>query len=382
MDSDTTSPAPPPEPREARRKPAQQQQQPPTRRRAWLACTTCRSRKTRCDAAKPRCSLCASLDVECVFKDSQQLRVDPGIKLLLERIQTLEDRLLSSASGLQSQLALQPPRPNLPDLSTALGFAGPSAQRIQPQEAREAPFQQQYPPGPSGGEANTHAATSLGGDSYRVDVSLDTPPSAPDLPYPHLHTANANHVLNWPLVQGLLSAAFPTAEDIGRDGQLPFLHEDATDVFFRSSKTSSEDDSPAETWRLFGDSGSPHLASTIEDYRGFVRAYFDEVNVFFPLLSRSQVSDLLDRTIGVEFHGNDLQARNPSPALYCLLLLVLCIGSFVRSGSHRIRKAGEDRQRSQHHPQADHLWSKAALLLGHVCSASSLEAAQCTMLAR
>lgn len=44
----------------------------PRRKRAALAaqaCETCRSRKTRCDEQRPKCSLCTRLDVECVYRE-------------------------------------------------------------------------------------------------------------------------------------------------------------------------------------------------------------------------------------------------------------------------------------------------------------------------
>ena len=204
---------------------------------------------------------------------------------------------------------------------------------------------------------------------------------APDLPYPLSHTANANHVLNWPLVQELFSAA-PSLPGDNVDGD---PHHEATDIFFHPNNSSPNEGDPAETWRLFKDPEPlPHDHSTgmVDEYRGLIRAYFDEVNVFFPLLSQNQMIDYLDRIIDVEMNRNELQSICPPPAQYCLLLLVLCIGSFVHSRGNRIRLANTSNQRPEDHPQADHLWSKVLLLLGHVSSSSSLEAAQCAMLTR
>ncbi|KXH26607.1 hypothetical protein CSIM01_02908 [Colletotrichum simmondsii] len=61
----------------------------PARRRVWQACTNCRARKTRCDAAKPKCSLCVTQNVECVYRDSNQPRIEQNTRILLERIQIL-----------------------------------------------------------------------------------------------------------------------------------------------------------------------------------------------------------------------------------------------------------------------------------------------------
>lgn len=374
MDSDTTPPAPA-EPREARRVSAARLQ---TRRRAWLACTTCRSRKTRCDAAKPRCSLCTSLDVECVYKDSQQPRVDPGIRMLLERIQTLEDRLLS-APGMQAP----PPQhqSHVLDGSISASIAGPPTSLSVPHEALS---RQSLSPASAGDPAMAYSSASNEHRSDILGVGHEASTSAapePDLPYPLSHTANANHVLNWPLVQELFSAA-PSSSGDEVDGG---LHHEATDIFFHPANSSTDEGDPAETWRLFKDPEPPphdHSAGMIDEYRGLIRVYFDEVNIFFPLLSRSQVFDYLDRVIDIEMNRNELQSICPPPAQYCLLLLVLCIGSFVHNRGNRIRIAKTTTQRPGGHSQTDCLWSKVLLLLGHVSSISSLEAAQCTMLTR
>lgn len=68
----------------------------PPRRRVAQACSTCRGRKIRCDAGVPKCSLCIDLNVECVYLDSQYSKIDASTRIVLERIQRLEDRLLSS----------------------------------------------------------------------------------------------------------------------------------------------------------------------------------------------------------------------------------------------------------------------------------------------
>jgi hypothetical protein len=375
MDSDTTSPAAA-QPPEGRRVPAARL---PTRRRAWLACTTCRSRKTRCDAAKPRCSLCVSLDVECVYKDSQQPRVDPGIRMLLERIQTLEDRLLS-APGMQAP----PPQHqfHMPDVSIIATNAGPPTNLSVPHETLS---QQSHSPASGGDPTVAYSTPDHMQRSTAITVDHDassTAAPAPDLPYPLSHTANANHVLNWPLVQELFSAA-PSFSGDYADSDL--LHHEATDIFFHPGNSFPGEGDPAETWRLFKDPDplpSASSAGIIDEYRGLIYAYFDEVNVFFPLLSRSEIIDHLDRVIDVEVNRNELQSICPPPAQYCLLLLVLCIGSFVHNRGNRIRIAKTSTQRPQDHSQADRLWSKVLLLLGHVSSTSSLEAAQCTMLTR
>ncbi|KAH7140067.1 hypothetical protein B0J13DRAFT_478509 [Dactylonectria estremocensis] len=117
----------------------------PQRRRVTQACVNCRLRKTRCDAAQPKCSLCTIQNVDCVYRDAQQLRIDHNTKVLLDRLEILEERVLSS---LPSTVSTQ---------STVDRQDGP-------------------------GEAPSF-----------------------DLQIPLSHTANANHVFSWPIVSELLS---------------------------------------------------------------------------------------------------------------------------------------------------------------------------------
>jgi hypothetical protein len=38
---------------------------------AAQACETCRSRKSKCDEKRPKCSLCTRLNVECRYREPQ-----------------------------------------------------------------------------------------------------------------------------------------------------------------------------------------------------------------------------------------------------------------------------------------------------------------------
>ncbi|KAI1455853.1 hypothetical protein F4805DRAFT_468439 [Annulohypoxylon moriforme] len=56
----------------------------PQRRRVVQACLACSRRKTRCDGAKPKCSWCSTQNLDCVYRDSQQPRIEPNTRILLE----------------------------------------------------------------------------------------------------------------------------------------------------------------------------------------------------------------------------------------------------------------------------------------------------------
>ncbi|KAH8660475.1 hypothetical protein BX600DRAFT_383208 [Xylariales sp. PMI_506] len=308
----------------------------PQRRRVLQACVNCRNRKTRCDGAKPRCRFCAAQNVECIYHDSQQLRIDPNTKVLLDRIQLLEDRILTSPRFSHSTvLAANNYPPNSGYTATSEGAAG----------------------------------SAISARDLEVPISL-------------AHTGNANHVYEWPIVRHLL------AQDIEESPSPDFGgYTRATDVFFETSSTSSDFDLPPESWRLFHDvSGDACIKSSLH-YRNLVHLYFAGVNTFFPLLSRDNIIQTLDAISSMESGGMQDHTSTVPPAEYCLVLLVLCLATFVASGKSAIRLHVPDRSAGSHNPDYkmplsdEVLWGKCKLLLGFLSSAHTLESAQCSMLA-
>lgn len=76
----------------------QEQATPPPsykRRRIALACTSCRNRKSRCNGAKPSCSLCVELGFECVYQQpaAANARPPPAPSGYDERLRAIEDTL-------------------------------------------------------------------------------------------------------------------------------------------------------------------------------------------------------------------------------------------------------------------------------------------------
>ena len=73
------------------------------RKRVSVACDICRSRKTRCDAARPACSFCTDLGVECVYsKPSVWDRPPEGITT----VTALEPRLAALENAISDVSAL------------------------------------------------------------------------------------------------------------------------------------------------------------------------------------------------------------------------------------------------------------------------------------
>lgn len=314
----------------------------PQRRRALQACLNCGKRKTRCDAVKPKCGLCVSQGVDCVYRDSSQPRIEQNTRVLLERIQLLEDRLLSSPVF---------------NAQYAAGASPPSLQLSVDSQHSIAAYQ------------TSTRNPALNEVEFDVQISLS-------------HTANANHVYDWPIVRRLLG------ETQGASIKNPI---NATDVFFDSSSTPRSVATVPESWKLFQDGVHiEHSSELLEKCRSLIVLYFKEVNTFFPLLSIDDVvhtlEDVARNEIGAAQTDSHLYV-DVSLTNYLLLLLVLSLASFVLTDQPLARldrdqtRMSYGSSRAQSSTLDEQLWNKAQLLLGFVSTELALEAAQCTMLA-
>ncbi|KEQ92074.1 hypothetical protein AUEXF2481DRAFT_43482 [Aureobasidium subglaciale EXF-2481] len=93
---------------------------PPTkRRRVALACNSCRVRKTRCNGAQPRCSLCSSLDFECQYEATESatniivrkeylLGIEQRLQVLERTTKIHSDQLALRLDGSSGEAELRP----------------------------------------------------------------------------------------------------------------------------------------------------------------------------------------------------------------------------------------------------------------------------------
>ncbi len=117
--------------------------------------------------------------VECVYNEPQQPRIEPNTRVLLERIQLLEDRLFASPV-----------------------FSSPSA----PPTVHASPwFAQQASGADPGFRPTPIPASDSPGALSSLGRAPPTPDAAFDLQIALSHTANANHVYEWPIVRELLA---------------------------------------------------------------------------------------------------------------------------------------------------------------------------------
>ena len=323
----------------------------PNRRRVIQACVNCRMRKTRCDAAQPRCGLCTSQNVDCVYRDARQPKIDYNTQVLLERMQLLEDRILSSSasSSRESPSDIQVPATDQP--------------RLAEQAARQS-------------DISPDSTVIAQEPVFEVQIPLS-------------HTANANHVFSWGLVQELLS-------ETSKDGQDLQTHTDATDVFFQHRPSNSHPSTtsyPPLSWRLFDNTETFHTSvdDMVLQLRELIHLYFAEINIFFPLLLKSDILEIFDAVAAREAYGQDRISIVGIPQ-YGLLLVVLCLALLSSSGQSNIRLDGNgeshrppSRSDDSTHTQERlryHIWDKARLVLGYTSTDMSLAAAQSSMLAR
>ncbi|KAG2412745.1 hypothetical protein HFD88_010302 [Aspergillus terreus] len=60
---------------------------------ATVACETCRLKKTRCDESRPKCGLCKSLGLECVYNERKSSKRDHSLSLIMSTLHRLETKL-------------------------------------------------------------------------------------------------------------------------------------------------------------------------------------------------------------------------------------------------------------------------------------------------
>ena len=89
------------------------------RRRIALACTSCRNRKSRCNGAKPTCSLCVELGFECIYQQPAIGNVrttlppadyDDRLRAIEETLRLLVDQKTTSVGEAERPLHSSPDR--------------------------------------------------------------------------------------------------------------------------------------------------------------------------------------------------------------------------------------------------------------------------------
>ncbi|KAJ5099775.1 hypothetical protein N7532_006776 [Penicillium argentinense] len=71
---------------------------------ATVACETCRVKKTRCDESRPKCGLCKSLGIECVYNERKSSKRDQSLTMIMSTLHRLETKLENIPSSILSDI--------------------------------------------------------------------------------------------------------------------------------------------------------------------------------------------------------------------------------------------------------------------------------------
>ncbi|KAJ5795093.1 hypothetical protein N7457_001692 [Penicillium paradoxum] len=71
---------------------------------ATVACETCRLKKTRCDESRPRCGLCKSLGLECVYNERKSSKRDQSLTMIMSTLHRLETKLENIPTSILTDL--------------------------------------------------------------------------------------------------------------------------------------------------------------------------------------------------------------------------------------------------------------------------------------
>nr|OQO19627.1 hypothetical protein B0A51_13814 [Rachicladosporium sp. CCFEE 5018] len=143
------------------------------RRRATIACEICRSRKSRCDGARPKCRLCTELHADCVYREPG-IKLDAGDKLILERLARIEGLLQLSHSNSPGDRHIGPISP------ATSNTASDDTHVLKRVSTTSAP-------------GNVPPLNGLG--TWQANISA----------MPKAHTTPALHLLQWPIIRELVS---------------------------------------------------------------------------------------------------------------------------------------------------------------------------------
>ncbi|PYI24913.1 C6 finger domain protein [Aspergillus indologenus CBS 114.80] len=71
---------------------------------ATVACENCRLKKTRCDESRPKCGLCKSLGLECVYNERKTSKRDHSLSLIMSTLHRLETKLESVPTAISGDI--------------------------------------------------------------------------------------------------------------------------------------------------------------------------------------------------------------------------------------------------------------------------------------
>ncbi|QDS74774.1 hypothetical protein FKW77_001659 [Venturia effusa] len=310
---------------------------------AAQACETCRSRKSKCDEKRPKCSLCKRLNVECRYREPQPTKKDKTMQLMMDQISRMENKI--NVIGLTVK-----PNSTVFDSAETYGSPGSGTSPLSPLSPRS-----------SRAEAFS---------SFRQDQSF---PSEVSSGYRHLTAPHK--VLLWPRVYEFLRKSGAEHQEM-----LKLLDKEGTPWLLHLELEKHKEILPCDTYLA----SAPALGLMAPPLRvkfdvlneelmlKCMDSYFNTYNVLYPLLVRED----FDRNIFSDVVANGFGYGDANSVI---ALLVFSLGKMGYDGvwgdsiDDTNGRSSGIRGGSASRPPGLDLFNEARKRLGFIATQTSLE---------
>ncbi|KIW64067.1 hypothetical protein PV04_09026 [Phialophora macrospora] len=303
------------------------------RKRALVACEVCRLRKTKCDAARPQCSFCAGLDLECVYR-----RLGPGSGSDQTRRAKSHPRAVLSP-GQEPHALSGHKRGLVSELREPLEFGDQELERPIRCQSAVADSRRGAVPASSPDYARSVR------DQYPVSVEsqlLHTSPTAATISSAYA----VSEAADVPSFIGLGLEGLSRLAGRSTPPQLrPFLWDDAEEYFDREVQLYN---------LLLGPESAPDLSGLDFSFRTcwrYHQAFVRDILSWFPLLDLQYCAQIVQTTSEKGF--------DQSQPISILVLLILALGALTRSDDGPSSKANSNPSGIEYFRAACHLLSKS-----------------------
>ncbi|CAG8417436.1 unnamed protein product [Penicillium salamii] len=254
------------------------------RQRATAACDFCRQRKRRCNGQRPTCSNCQAANVECVYLDLEQRRLDvkTSFSVIEERLDRLEATMTEHSSALSD---LQPwPAIMSTPASHLLDHAIPSS--INP---------------PTGSSHESGASHAVPSGTLNTTIDTESDAALPPMTIPLWHSTTTQALLSCEKVKSLV-------------GEYP------SDVFLQIEER-RQLPTDLRLSCITGDLPSlPYLDRRVTDV--LIEYYFQSVNMQHPIL---------DYDVSLAQYHRMASENSQPPLESALILIILALSEAART---------------------------------------------------
>ncbi|KAM9882498.1 hypothetical protein VD0002_g9383 [Verticillium dahliae] len=333
---------------------------PPSQRKergaiAAQACETCRSRKQKCDEARPKCGTCQKFKLDCRYREPQPTKKDKTLSEILDRLKLIEGKV--------DQLGFQQVHPSPYEPS-------------QRSQTRPAPAQAG---GGSGDSVPTTASIQPSGQSSPT----------PQKPQPYKYVSAVHKLMAWPVVRQVLDSGqteIPNLHAViqDRDPPLELLEQQRSR---RKLATDGMEGLTMDDRALLGLRVDAHRNPTVvrlsdldwPTVESLSKAYFDTFNFIYPIMDRQAFNTTILTSV-VENGFNEGVAST-------LVCLVFALGAVALADSQNMPfmrykgQMGRPPDRAADRPPGLAFFNEARKRLGFSMAECSLESVQIHALA-